>query len=249
MFPPQMLPQGAVSYAKAVTVPRKEKWAHMLPDMERQIAEKLGFGWDVAFVDGSRDSRGGVGRGLLDTGYGLGRQMTGMGPPPLTFTDRQSFTRAELTAALRALQKKCPGIPLHLVADSESGFMGLQRKCDKGSRHKWVGSRELPAHAELWQQLWAEWSLLGDSVSIQWGSLHMVGNEQADSHARKGAKAAKHAVTTHKSATDIWGDSGLQEMPDSYDTDSNASGGSCLSTDSEHWSENKRQRITSKRGC
>ena len=58
MFPPQMLAQGAVSHAKAVTVPRKEKWAHMLPHMEQQIAEKLGFGWDVAFVDGSRDSQG-----------------------------------------------------------------------------------------------------------------------------------------------------------------------------------------------
>ena len=50
---------------------------------------------------------------------------------PLPVTDRQSITRAELTAALRALQKKCPGIPLHLVTDSELVFMGLQGKCDQ----------------------------------------------------------------------------------------------------------------------
>ena len=47
-------------------------------------------------------------------------------------THRQTaITRAELTAALMALQNKRPGIPLHLVTDSELVFMGSQGKCDK----------------------------------------------------------------------------------------------------------------------
>ena len=41
-----------VTRAKAVTVPKKDKWANMLPDIEQQIAEKLGAGRKVAFVDG-----------------------------------------------------------------------------------------------------------------------------------------------------------------------------------------------------
>ena len=80
MFPPQMLAQGAVTRAKAVAVPKKDKWAHLLPDMERQIAEKVGAGWDVSFVDGSRDSREGL--RLLDMGCRLGREMIGMSPRP-----------------------------------------------------------------------------------------------------------------------------------------------------------------------
>ena len=59
-----------------------------------------------------------------------------MGPPPLPFTDRQSITRAELTAPLRALQKKCPGIPLHLVTDSELGECGKRlTNAPHGNKH------------------------------------------------------------------------------------------------------------------
>ena len=45
----------------------------------------------------------------------------------------------------------------------------------------------------------------------------------------------KSVLIERKSATDIWADLGLQEMPDCYDSDSNVSGGSGLSdSDSEN---------------
>ena len=77
--------------------------------------------------------------------------------------------------------------------------IGLQGKCDKWSRHKWVGSRGPLAHAELRQQWWAEWLLLGDSVSIQWVPSHVQaeGNEQADLHVRQGAKARSDSTQQH----------------------------------------------------
>ena len=59
-------------------------------------------------------------------------------------------------------------------------------------------------------KLWAEWLLLGDSVSIQWVPLPSP-SEQADSHACQGAKEVKHTVTAHKSATDIWADLGCKK--------------------------------------
>ena len=43
----------------------------------------------------------------------------------------------------RALQKKCPGQPLHVVTDSELVYVGLMGKCEKLNRHKWGGSRGL----------------------------------------------------------------------------------------------------------
>ena len=59
MFPPGMHTQGALAWVRAIEVPKKEKWARMLPAMELQIADKVGAGRDVAFLDGSRDSHGG----------------------------------------------------------------------------------------------------------------------------------------------------------------------------------------------
>ena len=50
MFPPTMHAQGAVTQGTAVKVPDKGKWAHMLPEMELQIADKLGAGWDVGYL-------------------------------------------------------------------------------------------------------------------------------------------------------------------------------------------------------
>ena len=114
-------------------MPKNEKWVCMLPNMERQIADKLGAGWDVALVDGSPGSLGGV----EFAGYGVwvGEGDDRNESSPLLVTDRQSITRAELTAALRALQKKCRGIPLHLVTDLELVFIGLKKRgeCDKWS--------------------------------------------------------------------------------------------------------------------
>ena len=42
--------------SQQVKIQKKDKWAHMLPDLANLIAEKVSLGWDGAFVDGSRDS-------------------------------------------------------------------------------------------------------------------------------------------------------------------------------------------------
>ena len=67
-----------------------------------------------------------------------------------------------------------------------------------------------------------------DSLDILWVPSHVgvTGNEQADAKASKGAKKAYECVMNQKSVQDIWGELGLQEMPDCYDTDSNCSAGS-----------------------
>ena len=75
-----------------------------------------------------------------------------------------------------------------------------------------------------------------------WVPSHVgvTGNEHADAKASKGARKAYECVMKQKSVQDIWGELGLQEMPDSYDTDSNCSGGSHISEElnednSENW--------------
>ena len=69
---------------------------------------------------------------------------------------------------------------------------------------------------------------------VQWVPSHvgMHGNECADQNAAKGARIAQREVLAHKEVTDIWEDLGLEEVPDSYDSDSNQSGGSNISDES-----------------
>ena len=101
---------------------------------------------------------------------------------PVPITERPSITRAELTTALRALSKKCPGKPLHLITDSELVYVRLKGKYDKWCRHKWVGSWSPLARADLWSDMWSQWVVLGDSISIQSVPSHVGvdGNERAD---------------------------------------------------------------------
>ena len=81
-------------------------------------------------------------------------------------------------------------------------------------------------------QLAAVWRQFGDSISTQWVPSHagVAGNEEADV---KGAKIAHQQLVQHKSVTDMWQDLGLQEVPDSHDSDSDQSGGSSVSEESE----------------
>ena len=92
--------------------------------------------------------------------------------------EKQSITKAGLTAALRATKNKCPGKPLLVVSDSELVCVGLQPKCAKWDRHKWVGSRKPLAHKGLWTELWEQWQLLGNRVQFLWVPSHVgvVGN-------------------------------------------------------------------------
>ena len=88
------------------------------------------------------------------------------------------------------------------------------------------------AHKDLWTEPWERWQLLGDSVEILWVPSHvgLVGNEEADIGAAKGAKQALHDVQKAKQVTNIWEELGFEEMPHSWDTDSNRSRGSGVSS-------------------
>ena len=86
-------------------------------------------------------------------------------------------------------------------------------------------------------------------MEILWVPSHVgvVGNEEADSRAAKGAKQAQLEVQRSKQVTTIWEELGLVEMPDTWDTDSNKSGGSCVGSDSDQeyrdvWPEQPRLR-------
>ena len=63
-------------------------------------------------------------------------------------------------------------------------------------------------------------------MSIQWVPSHlgMVGSEHANQQAVKGAKVSLQQVTVHKTATNIWTELGLGEMPNEY-SDSDVLGG------------------------
>ena len=133
---------------------------------------------------------------------------------PLPVHEKQTITGAKLIAALRAIKDKCPGKPLLVVSDSELVCVGLQSKCAKWERHKWVGSRGLLAHKDLWTELWGQWQMLGSTVEILWVPSHVgvVGNEEADTRASKGARQALHNVLHSKQVTDILEELGLVEM-------------------------------------
>ena len=72
-------------------------------------------------------------------------------------------------------------------------------------------------------------------MEILWDPSHVevVGNEEADSRAAKGAKQAQREVQRSKEVTDTWEELGLVEMPYTWDTDSNRSGGSCVTSGSD----------------
>ena len=58
MFPPIVATKGAVlqhSGGRGGGLPKSQKCAHPLQGMLEVIAEKQSSGWDVAFVDGSKD--------------------------------------------------------------------------------------------------------------------------------------------------------------------------------------------------
>ena len=146
---------------------KRDKWAHMLPNMLAQIEAKLQAGWEVAYIDGSKDQKDGVDFAGYGVWFAEGDVRNEHGPNPIP--ERQSITRAELRAALalRALSQKCLGRPLHLVTDLELVFVGLTSTCQKWERNKWVESQGPLAQTDLWIRLWEQWQLYGDSVSIQ----------------------------------------------------------------------------------
>ena len=175
---------------KPAHVPKKQWWAHILPEKLAAITEKVQLEWDVEYVDGSRKDEGGVNFARYGVWFGPDDERNE--ETPLVVHEKQTITRAELTAALQAIKNIQPGKPLLIVSDSELVCVGLQSKCEKWARHKWVGSRGPLAHKYLWTNLWGRWQLLGDSVEILWVPSHVgvVGNEEADSRAAKGAKQA-----------------------------------------------------------
>ena len=118
----------------------------------------LAEGWDVVYVDGSKSGT----EGVEHAGYvvwfldGAFRNVTRSVP---------MHGRTEGST----LQHKQPGVPLHIITDSQLVFLGLTRKCEKWQRHKWVGSQDKLSHRHLWQELWESWKLFGESCR------HLVG--------------------------------------------------------------------------
>ena len=72
-------------------------------------------------------------------------------------------------------------------------------------------------------------------MEVLWVPSHVgvVGNEEANLEVAKGAKQAQREVQRSKQVTDIWEELGLGEMSDTWDTDSNRSGGSCVTSHSD----------------
>ena len=77
-----------------------------------------------------------------------------------------------------------------------------------------MGSHGPLAHRDLWERLWCNWQLLGDSGSVQWAPSHVgvQGNEQADHCAQQGATAELPIVREAKSVLEAWQELGLEEM-------------------------------------
>ena len=56
MFPPTVAARGVVvRQAGRAQLPKSQNWAHLLPGLLKLITEQQSSGWDVAFVDGSKD--------------------------------------------------------------------------------------------------------------------------------------------------------------------------------------------------
>ena len=66
---------------------------------------------------------------------------------------------------------------------------------------------------------------------MQWVPSHVGvhGNVRVDQNAAKGARIAQREVFTCQEVTGIWEELGLEEMPDSYDSNSNQLGGANIS--------------------
>ena len=181
MFPPPLAAKGVVTrQLGGMRGPKAQKWTHMLPSMLNIIEEKLLQGWAVAFLDGSKDCRQNVDYAGFGVWFAYDDDRNEFSLLPMG--ERQSITLVELRGALRALQKRCLGILLHVLTGSELVFLELKGNCDKWKRRKWVGSCGPLSHTDFWVQLWDSWLLLGDGVGVPWVPSH-VGveeNERAD---------------------------------------------------------------------
>ena len=49
---------GSSGEAQGHTRTKKQKWAHILPKKLTTISKKIQLGWDVAYVDGSKNEEG-----------------------------------------------------------------------------------------------------------------------------------------------------------------------------------------------
>ena len=93
------------------------------------------------------------------------------------------------------MQEKEAGLRLYLITGSELVYSGLMGQCARWQRQGWVGFRGLLAHVDLWEHLWAEWCLLGDSVTIQWFPeyVRVDGHEAADERILTGGLPSRRA--------------------------------------------------------
>ena len=109
--------------------------------MQRVIDEKLAKGCDICYTDGSKFDIG----GLVHAGSGLwyGPEDKRNKRLPVPSTEKQTIGRAELYGVLAAVESKTPGIPLHVVTDSEIVYAGLMGKCANWERYGPLAHRNL----------------------------------------------------------------------------------------------------------
>ena len=77
------------------------------------------------------------------------------------------------------LLRVCASLDMHLPVPSPPPFpvpFSLSVNVPTGStRAAWEGSWGPLVHVhDLWEQLWSQWQLLGDSVSVQWVPSHVL---------------------------------------------------------------------------
>ena len=129
----------------------------------------------MAFVDGSREPQNGV----EFAGFGVwsGQRDDRNECSPVTVAERQSMTSAELQGALRVLQLKLLGKPVHLMTNSDIVYLGLIGKCEKWSQNKGWGRGGARACTHLWQNYKTDGCCQG-SECWRSGFPHMSGQRE-----------------------------------------------------------------------
>ena len=87
------------------------------PDAKNQIQGKLNDGWDVVYCDGLRKQTVGLSHASFAVWFRDKDPCNDEKPVPPE--ERQSVARAELHAVILPLDKKEPGVKLHVVTDNE----------------------------------------------------------------------------------------------------------------------------------
>ena len=117
------------------------------------------------------------------------------GPVPADQT--QTNGRAELLAALMALRRCKPGVPITVISDSEYIVKGAMEWLPNWKAKGWRKSNKKPVeHRDLWEHL--DQLLQTHDIRFEWvrGHAGVPGNEHADGLANRGADGEQVEILT-----------------------------------------------------